>query len=39
VAGFGATVTRFVGLRSWVFARRRGARPGGRHHKELPAEH
>jgi glycosyltransferase involved in cell wall biosynthesis len=39
VAGFGATVTRFVGLRSWVFARRRGARPGRRHHKELPAEH
>jgi glycosyltransferase involved in cell wall biosynthesis len=36
-AGSGATVTRFVGLRSWVFARQRAARPGGQH-RELPAD-
>jgi glycosyltransferase involved in cell wall biosynthesis len=33
-----ATVTRFVALRSWVFARRRRGRPAAPHHRELPAD-
>jgi putative flippase GtrA len=33
-----ATVTRFVALRSWVFARRRRGRPAAAHHRELPAD-